>query len=415
MNNTVEKNVFWKILEPVSSLIADTQKSIQDDSESYKLSFSSFTTNLLFGIICQIESIGKLIVEIKTSHTAKDLGLINASKSMYSEAFHRYAPELFRKIFGNLLLTCNFLAIPEIEHLGQILLIDGSVFPAIVNMEWAKYKKNAKAIKMQLVFELNRMIPVQFLCTEGNYSEKKFLRSIIEKGVTYICDRGYVSFELFKSICDKQASFIIRGTSNVLYDIKESIDIRVPVRFLNLFDNIEDSSIIFNNDTNQCLYRIVSFCSMGESYLLITNRFDLTTYEVIMLYAYRWQIELCFRFIKRTLKGIHLMCHNAGGIQVQFYLYMIAYLLLLSFKQECEISQTQSSEKILVEKDSQGACSISDYSPRSGRGYVCGLVSLLGGRLKKYWKIGVHWLIAVKNILLETFNGDTIQKLAIYT
>jgi len=67
MIDKVEKNVFEKILRPVSSLIEEAQKSMQNDSETYTLSFTVFTTNLLFGIICQIKSIGKLIVEIKTS------------------------------------------------------------------------------------------------------------------------------------------------------------------------------------------------------------------------------------------------------------------------------------------------------------------------------------------------------------
>ena len=409
-----EKNVFEKILGQVPSLIEEAQKSIQNDSETYTLSFTAFTTNLLFGIICQIKSIGKLIVEIKTSRVAKELGLPVASKSMYSEAFYRYDPEIYRKIFGKLLLACNFLAIPEIQQLGRILLIDGSVFPAISIVKWAKYKKNANAIKMHLAFELNRMIPVQFLSTEGNYSEKKFLKDIIERGVTYICDRGYISFEIFKFICDKHASFIIRGKSNMLYKVKKSLDVDVPVHFLQFFDNIKDSLIIFSNDTNQSIYRIVQFTSMGESYMLITNRFELSTYEISMLYAYRWQVELYFRFIKRTLKGIHLLCYNPRGIQIQFYLYMIAYLLLLSFKQECEISQTPDSENI-VKKEHQATCSNSDNNPQSGRFYVRGLVPLLGGKLKKYWRIGIHWLIAVKNYLLETFNDNLVQNLANYT
>ena len=414
MIDKIEKNVFETILEPVSSIIEATQKSMQNDSKTYTLSFTSFTTNLLFGIICQIKSIGKLIVEINTSRVAKEIGLLVASKSMYSEAFHRYNPEIYRKIFGKLLLTCNFLAIPEIKQLGRILLIDGSVFPVISTMCWAKYKKNANAIKMHLAFELNRMIPVQFLSTEGNYSEKKFLKDIIEKGVTYICDRGYISFELFKFICDKHASFIIRGKSNMLYKVKKSLDVDMPISFLHFFDNIKDSLIIFSNDSKQNIYRIVQFTSMGESYMLITNKLDLSTYEIVMLYAYRWQIELYFRFFKRSLKGIHLMCYDPRGVQIQFYLYMIAYLLILSFKQKCEILQTANSENISVEEEHQAICSNSDNNPQTGRFYVRGLVSLLGGRLKKYWRIGVHWLIAVKNYLLETFNDNIVQNLAVY-
>jgi len=72
MIDKVEKNVFEKILEPLFFLIEEAQKSMQDDSETYTLSFTAFTTNLLFGIICQIKSIGKLIVEIKTSRVIVD-------------------------------------------------------------------------------------------------------------------------------------------------------------------------------------------------------------------------------------------------------------------------------------------------------------------------------------------------------
>ena len=90
---------------------------------------------------------------------------------MYSEAFVRYDPKLFRAIFYRLLTTISFLCVPEIKHLGQILLVDGSLFPAIITMQWASYKSTANAIKIHLAYDLNRMIPAQFLVREGNYSE----------------------------------------------------------------------------------------------------------------------------------------------------------------------------------------------------------------------------------------------------
>ena len=143
---------------------------------------SPFTVNLLFAIICRIESISKLVTEIKSSPVAEALELVKASKSMYSEAFRRYDSSILRNIFYQLLKTLNFLHIPEINQLGRILLVDGSLFPAIASMQWAHYKKTANAIKLQLAFELNRMIPVEFLCTNGNFSEKKFLTQILKKG-----------------------------------------------------------------------------------------------------------------------------------------------------------------------------------------------------------------------------------------
>jgi hypothetical protein len=50
---------------------------------------------------------------------------------MYSEAFRRYDPTLFQKLFLSLLAQLQFLGIPEIETLGRFILKDGSIFPAL--------------------------------------------------------------------------------------------------------------------------------------------------------------------------------------------------------------------------------------------------------------------------------------------
>lgn len=411
-----EKNkVFDEILSPLYSLLNDVKKETGEDADKYTLSFIPFTVNLLFGIINIIGSVSLLVTEIRTSPAARKLNLIIASKSMYSEAFVRYESESYRKIFVGLLEQLDFIGIPEIRHLGRFLLIDGSLFPAMVNMEWAHYKKNANAVKLHLSFELNRMIPVQFFSAEGNFSERNFLKNILEAGVTYICDRGYICFKSFKEISCKGAFFIIRGKKNLQFTIKEQLIISIPEKFSKLLPNVSDMKIIFTNDINQLAYRIIKFTTMGETYILITNRFDLTAYEVIMLYAYRWQVELIFRFFKRTFAGIHLMTHNPEGIRIQFYLYMIAYLLLLSFKQRCvkidnadltAKQTTNESEQVTID-DAQ----ISDVLSQNK--YTCGLVSLLGEKLKTYWKIGIHWLKVVKNLLIEQVEPSIVKLIAL--
>ena len=239
-DNINDKNVFEKILEPVISIIEKTQNDIPNDSETYKLSFLPFTVNILFAIFNRIRSVSLLVTEIETSDNAKASGLAHASKSMYSEAFGRYNSELFRQIFAHLLTGINFMGIPEIAHLGQFMLVDGSLFPAVSTMSWASYKSTANAIKLHLSFNLNKMIPVQFLAKEGNYSEKKFLKNILEKGITYICDRGYISFKIFENICDKGAFFIIRGKSNMCYSVLEHLEVYVPARFLAFITQIKD-------------------------------------------------------------------------------------------------------------------------------------------------------------------------------
>jgi len=223
--------------------------------------------------------------------------------------------------------------------------------------------------------------------------------------VTYICDRGYISFKIFKNINDKKAFFIIRGKKGMLYDVTETLKTVIPDEFIKFFSQIKDIRVKFQNDKDDRTYRIVKFTAMGEIYVLVTNRFDLTAYQIIMLYAYRWQIELCFRFIKRTLTAIHLMTHSPEGIQIQFYLYMIAYLLILAFKQECH---KISDEYEVNETPDTG------IAKKPVRPYVRGLVTLLGEGLKKYWKIGLHWLRVLHNFLLKTFDHNIAIELAHY-
>jgi IS4 transposase len=80
------------------------------------------------------------------------------------------------------------------------------------------------------------------------------------------------------------------------------------------------------SDKTQGIYRLVTFVALGETYFIATNRFDLKTYEVIMLYAYRWQVELFFRCLKRSFNALHLWSHDPNGIEVHFHSYLIAYL-----------------------------------------------------------------------------------------
>ena len=181
-----------------------------------------------------------LVTSIKTSPDAQALELVRASKSMYSEAFYRYSAQTYRTIFYTLLKKMNFLHIPEDQALGRFCCVDGSVFPAIMTMTWAVYQQKRNAIKLHLAFELNRMIPAQFLSTEANASERKILRHMLEAGVTYIADRGYVCFQLFHDIGAGQAHCIIRATSNLLYDIYETLSVEIPEPWATFFTGVED-------------------------------------------------------------------------------------------------------------------------------------------------------------------------------
>jgi IS4 transposase len=91
--------------------------------------------------------------------------------------------------------------------------------------------------------------------------------------------------------------------------------------------------ITYDNDDSKNIYRLISFAVGNETFLILTARQDLTTYQLITLYAYRWQIELLFLFLKRTMNGIHLVKHDSKGVTIQFYAMLSMALLQLRLKQ----------------------------------------------------------------------------------
>jgi hypothetical protein len=400
--------VFDTILAPLFPLLREQCNQLKDDANTYRLSLEPFVLNLVFAVLNQIKSISLLITEIDSSMVAREIGLIKASKSMYSEAFSRYRATIFRNLFLRLLEGLKFLSIPELQLLGNLVCVDGSLIPAIQTMSWAKYKTTANALKVHLALNLNRMIPVQIISTDANTSERRMLARFLEAGVTYIADRGYLSFKMIRQVIDKQAFFIFRMKSNWKYTIEQALDVSLPDTWQGFVHEVTDQKISFCNQEG--VHRLVSFTALGEVYFILTNRFDLKTHEVIMLYAYRWQIELFFRCIKRTFNAIHLWAHERNGVEIQFYLYLIVYLLLLSFKQQCALQDQSPNNTTSTDEQTHNCIQIDASASRTPP--ACGIVTLLGERLHRYWKIGLHWLTRVKNALLMPFNRDTREALS---
>ena len=130
---------FEKIIEPVILLIKEEQNRLKNDQKLYKLSLYYFMVSLIYAVINKTQSIRLLITEIKTNPDLKKLGFVLASPSMYSEAFSRYKPEVFQRIFAKLIEIIEIKDIPEIRTLRHFILFDGSLFPAFKNVESAKY------------------------------------------------------------------------------------------------------------------------------------------------------------------------------------------------------------------------------------------------------------------------------------
>ncbi|MCP4051641.1 MAG: IS4 family transposase [Mesoflavibacter sp.] len=244
------------------------------------------------------------------------------------------------------------------------------------------------------------MITVDIAVGSGNSSERAAMRKMIVSGSTYIADRGYFSFDQFHNILKVKAHFIIRVKSNLVFTSVESFPVQMPDKVKSLFELVTDEQVCCKNDLHGHLYRLVRFKACGEMFYIMTDRMELTTFQVIMLYSYRWQVELLFRFFKHTMKGLHIIRHTTDGIAIQFYAILITALLMLKLKQDI-LTQSERLDSANSKKVLNSQQPAAQFSKKS-KPYQ--FFNMIGDKIDKYWKIGIHWLSVLQEILAKPFN-----------
>lgn len=433
VNPQHDPTVFETLLEPIQAYVEQqNEQRTLHHNETY--SYRDFFRLLAFYFVSDIPSIALLLTTyLKKGLVSSALKLRYVPRSTFNDAFERFSPNLFRDVFVFLLSTISLQVVPELAALGVFYCIDGSLFPTLCSMQWAEYRSTRQALKLHLCFELNRMIAVDFLVGTGKSSERDALRQMLTAGVTYIADRGYVCFQLFHDVLEAEAHLIFRMRANLQYEVQTLLTVQVPAAVRLVFREISDQWISCSNDPHAQRYRLVSFWAGSSQFLLLTDRDDLTTFQVILLYAYRWQVELIFRFLKRTMNGIHLINHSQDGVTIQFYMLLIVSLLQLRLKQHVVNHRQQRDAHAPQEpkspQDSKASQSSSqDQPPTTGSStptvpvfhqlppdrdlsHPYRFFEMIGEKLATYWKLGIHWLSTLRHILHYPFNEHALELL----
>lgn len=221
---------------------------------------------------------------------------------------------------------------------GQVVkLIDSSVI--ILNKTrfgWATGHRSHSGIKLHTVYDLEAEIPTHFEVTPSRQNDVNFAKKLqFRSGQSYVFDRGYYDFQLWKDIDKSGAYFVTRlkknsptriikelsrpsGYSNVLADNEVTLNKRLARSRQNPYDeNIRE--ILVEEEGKE------------EPIRIITNDFKSSAEQIALLYKKRWQIELFFKWVKQNLKIKSFLGHSENAVRIQIIVAMIAYILLKLF------------------------------------------------------------------------------------
>lgn len=238
------------------------------------------------------------------------------------------------------------------ETVMQLFAVDGSYFALAANVAWAVQhatnngKKKASA-RLDVHLDVATWLPEIIDVHGADVSEAESAAMHIKPGAIHVYDRGILSFQLIQAQHDAEAFFVHRlckpGPRTPKLEIVAERPLTDTQRNAGV---IADHLVRFTGSRNReapdIVLREVILTSPGETdgeIRLLTNLTNgadiadeiLDAVTVGLLYRYRWQVELFFRWLKVFAHFEHMISHSPNGVLLSFYVAVIGVLLICLF------------------------------------------------------------------------------------
>jgi DDE family transposase len=326
----------WKLLEQfrqrLKPHLAAAPKSATEQDPRHHLIAEDYFSLLLFALFNPALKSMRALCHA-TGHLAKMQQICSApvAPTSFSEAQHVFDPEILAAVLRDLAQEAKgrmqFGDARVRQAIQGLTLVDGTVLRAVNRMTWAPAGGHGCAIKLHLHFSVFDQTPADWTITPGNVCERKTWKRKVQPGAFYVADRLYSDdHHYLKQLLEQKTDFVIR--------LPESV-IRTPVaapRPLTAEDQlagvVSDRQERLGGKENGPVVRIVEIKVPGRTLVLLTSRLDLPAELIGLIYRYRWQIELFFKWFKMILGCRHWLAESPRGVALQLYSALIATLLL---------------------------------------------------------------------------------------
>ncbi|HBY97230.1 MAG TPA: IS4 family transposase [Chloroflexi bacterium] len=400
--------VFERLLQPAQATLTAIEEA-RKQHHNETLAWIDFISVMVDCFTKGWKSMTSLAVALHNADEALKLPPVPVMTR--SDAFRRFSPGLCRQALHELITTLPLASNPELTFLGHIYIADGSIFPIVQGLTWTSGSIES-AITLHLLFDLKKMVAVDGRIGLEDSSERQALRQKLGAGITYVLDRGYFSFQLIRAVIQAEAHIIVRVYNDIVVETDTELPVDLPKQVSSVWRHVSDRIVVSANPEAESLrFRLVEF-SIGDTvYQLITDRLDLNTFEVILLYAYRWQIELIVRFFKHTLNGIQVFPTSPRGVETFFLSLFITALLQLHFKHQClaeeHILPPSAQEILEAMQEAQSKPSPTGDRPTAHLAIAC-FMTAVNHNLALFWKIPKHWLSTLADYLHRPFSPDVV-------
>ena len=344
MRNTKRPRLFNKLFELLpGSIINNAVKQFQGDRYRKRHTVVEFIRLNILSMTSGAYSLRETLDRIKQDKSwARLVNHVEApiSRAQTYKMNNKLDPDMFAHIFRQFSAQLRSRHGPK---LNKVYALD-STFIQSRSKQCRLVKRGHKSgshnkvsgVKAHIVMDITNRLPAKIAVTEGNIHDVGLLHFLdaLGKTVIRVFDKGYRHYKTFKRYVEHDKWFITPRISagkmqiTETYVIKDS-DIKAGVLAdakgqLGVDREYRDTYIRYvtvqPKDTRQ------------KPYVLMTNLFDVSAARVCETYRQRSKIEVDIRTLKQLFRANKLTSYKDSGIVVQWFLTLIAYMLVWLFE-----------------------------------------------------------------------------------
>ena len=245
-------------------------------------------------------------------------------------------------------LISNLQNYEKVQTQNIVKIIDSSPIRLdLINHPWAEKTQRIEGIKLHMVYGLTNTIPTYFEFTGARTNDVEVgKKTVIEKGCTYVFDKGYMNYSWWNDISEQGAYFVTRLKRNS--SIIEESDIQIHNEIISSqLIRIKPSHHGKNRSCTKLLRRVFVQREEKSLLVLVTNDLTRSSEEIADLYKSRWQIELFFKWIKQNLKIKKFLGKSENAVKTQICIALISFVLLHLRNELMEICSEISKKNLL--------------------------------------------------------------------
>ena len=317
-----------------------------DRTRGWSMSHWNHLLVLMFGQLMGCGSLRELTdITIAHAKKSKHLGFGNqpVNRQMLSKANTLRDHRIFEEFAFHMVTIAQSKRITkEFELHGRFYAIDSTTIDLCMSIfRWAEFRSTKSGIRIHTQIDIATEIPVFYRITNAKVHDVNSMDWFTYESLAcYVFDRGYFDLARLYQIHVLGAFFIIREKGKPDYEIVDGESL------LEGTDNVlKDQSIRFKKKENQKKYpgivrRIVYYApDLHRTFTYYTNNFYLSAKDIALLYKYRWQVELFFKWIKQHLQVKRFWGDSENAVRIQIHVAIITYCLIAIIEHDLKISR----------------------------------------------------------------------------